>query len=124
MGQVSEAERLLNTRLKAILDEAVGGMPMSDERRARATDYAIKLAEGTKKAEWFDFVIKLHLGLGTLLPAQSVDRLYPLGSHIKGLDIGLLRRYTQELSRNSAGYSPSQRFAFQRLQGLERIALA
>lgn len=121
LGRFEEAERMLGKKLTAMLDEARAGKLPSDQRLFAATSYALRLAEGTKKAAWLDWVFQIHDASDKLLDADAIGRLhdlvrrirYPGGKHFKG--------YMANLRGRAESLSPSQRFLLQRLEGIERV---
>ncbi len=84
--------------------------------------YGVKLAAVTGKAQWLDYPIKLYATLGKPLPLTAIDELYALLRKRLGIDLQLLRDYVTSLRRQAAQLSPAERFALQRIEGLERLA--
>ena len=63
--------------------------------------------------------------LGTsvlVLPLALVDEMYVLLRRVRGLDLDVLRTYTEHLRARSQELAPAERFVLQRLLGLERLA--
>jgi hypothetical protein len=48
--------------------------------------------------------------------------MYVLLRRVRGLDLVVLRSYTEELKARSEELAPAERFVLQRLLGLERLA--
>ena len=57
----------------------------------------MKLAGRTGKAAWLDHAVKLYDALGLVLPLALVDEMYVLLRRVRGLDIEVLRAYTERL---------------------------
>jgi hypothetical protein len=88
----------------------------------RAAGYAMRLAAGTGRGAWIDYVFQLYKALGALLPARIVDELYAAVRKVKHTDKSLLRAYTARLREASPAFGPAERFVFQRIEGFERWA--
>lgn len=121
LGRYEEAERMLGRRLDEILKEAQSGKPVSPERLFAATSYALRLAEGTGKAAWLDWVFAAHDATGQLLDADAIGRLHDLTRRIRYPGGKAFKRYLANLRAKADTLSPSQRFLLQRLEGLARM---
>ena len=122
LGRGEEAEHLIAAHLVAALADATSPSKLSPEIARAAAGYAVKLASATGKASWLDYAVKLYGALDLVLPLALVDEMYVLLRRVRGIDIGLLRAYTEELRRRALGLTPTDRFVLQRLIGLERLA--
>lgn len=122
MGRAEEAERILQRSLMEILERARSSEPNQGELTSRAAAYAAKLAGATGRGFWVDYIFELYTLSGELLPASTVDELYSSLRKVKSFDLALLRNYTDVIRRKSSGFSPSERFVQQRLEGLERLS--
>jgi len=120
MGHGPEAEKLLRGHLDRILASARGGTGQ-DPQNAKAAGYALKLAQATGKSEWVDFVFKLYTTLGSMLPRDLVDELYTVLRRVRGVRAPLLRDYITLMQQRENSLSPAERFALQRLSGLDRL---
>jgi hypothetical protein len=123
MGRFDEAERVLARVLSAQLARAQRGDPVSPARLSESTSYAIRLAEGTKKASWIDWIFEIHYATGSLLSAPDVERLHEIVRKVRYTSSGVLRRYVEKLAART-DLTPAQRFQVQRLQGLLRVVSA
>jgi predicted DCC family thiol-disulfide oxidoreductase YuxK len=121
-GKGQEAERLLSGHLTARLQQARRGSILPPEMVTRAARYAVRLAAATEKASWLDYVVSLYTALAQPLPLPIVDEMYSLVRKVRGIDRGLLREYVSVLRTNAERYTPEERFALQRVEGLERLA--
>lgn len=122
LGRGEEAERVIATHLQAALADAVAGRDVSLDIARTAAGYAVKLAGATGKALWMDHAVKLYSTLGLVLPLALVDEMYVLLRRVRGLDISVLRTYTESLKGRAQELAPAERFVLQRLLGLERLA--
>ena len=82
----------------------------------------MKLAGSTGKPLWLDYAVRLYHALDLVLPLALVDEMYVLLRRVRGIDLGVLRAYTESLRTRSLGLAPAERFVLQRLIGLERLA--
>lgn len=122
LGRGEEAERVISTHLHAALHDATSGHGVSPDIARTAAGYAVKLAGATGKAAWLDHTVKLYDALGLVLPLALVDEMYVLLRRVRGLDIEVLRAYTERLRERTESLAPAERFVLQRLLGLERLA--
>jgi hypothetical protein len=121
MGRVDEAERLLQRALTDALAKASHG-DLNPDFTEKAASYAIRLASGTGKGAWVDYVFDLYTALRALLPARLVDELYAVVRKVKHTDKARVRAYTACLREISHGFGPAERFVQQRIEGFERMA--
>lgn len=121
-GKGQEAERLLSGHLTARLQQARRGSILPPEMITRAARYAVRLAAVTEKPSWLDYVVALYMALAQPLPLPVVDEMYALVRKVRGMDRALLREYVSVLRTNAERYTPEERFALQRVEGLERLA--
>lgn len=121
LGRYEEAERMLGRRLDEILADARASKRVSPERLFAATGYALKLAEGTGKAAWLDWVFAAHDATGQLLDADAIGRLHDLTRRIRYPGGKAFKQYLANLRRRADTLSPSERFLLQRLEGIARM---
>lgn len=122
LGRGDEAERLIATHLTAALADAEAGNTLSPDIARTAAGYSVKLAGATGKASWLDHAVKLYRALNLVLPLALVDEMYVLLRRVRGLDLVVLRTYTEQLREREQTLAPAERFVLQRLSGLERLA--
>lgn len=122
LGRGEEAERVIATHLQSTLSDATGGREVSLDIARTAAGYAVKLAGATGKALWLDHAVKLYAALNLVLPLALVDEMYVLLRRVRGLDLDVLRSYTEALRGRAEELAPAERFVLQRLLGLERLA--
>lgn len=122
LGHGDEAERMLQLHLVRLLEQTQNGLPPPPESASLAAHYAVKLAAVTGKPRWLDYPIELYSALGKPLPLTTIDDLYALLRKPTGIDLALLRSYVKALRERAAALGPADRFALQRIEGLERLA--
>jgi len=120
MGRADEAERLLTRPLQEAMTKArAGAIPR--EHAEKAALYAARLAGGTTRGGWIDYVFELYTLLRLPLPGRLVDELYAVIRKVKHSDPVVHRAYTACLREISHGFGPAERFIQQRIEGLERL---
>jgi pSer/pThr/pTyr-binding forkhead associated (FHA) protein len=122
VGRPDEAERVLRMHLDAILDQAREGRGAPPEQCKQAAAYATRLANATGRPEYLNYPVRLYHHLGEPLPLPIIDELYGLIRRVRGVDRALLRKYVALLRSRAAHMAPAERFALQRVEGLERLA--
>lgn len=120
MGRADEAERILQSLLSEILARA-GDRKHADLGLVEtASRYAIRLAIGTGKPLWIDYVFSVYGSLRRPAPATVIDDLLQNARKVKGLDPKGIRAYLAILKEDLTSFGPAERFLFQRIEGLER----
>lgn len=122
LGRGDEAEHLIAAHLHAALGDAEGERGLSPDIARTAAGYAVKLAGATGRPSWLDYAVRLYSALELVLPLALVDEMYVLLRRVRGIDLGVLRVYTDALRTRSQTLAPAERFVLQRLIGLERLA--
>jgi hypothetical protein len=120
LGRADEAERLLQRALQQTMNKAREG-DLPPEHSEKAALYAIRLAGGTTRGSWIDYVFELYTLRRAPLPARLVDELYAVVRKVKHGDLSVLRGYTACLREISHEFGPAERFIQQRIEGLERL---
>jgi hypothetical protein len=121
MGRAEEAERLLSGHLQHILQDVEAGRVPESALTERGVHYAVKLAELSRKPGWINYSIRVYAGLGRPLPMEVVNELYALLRKVRGVDVALLRQYVALLHSRVPEYSPTDRFAVKRIEGLSTL---
>ena len=121
LGRGEEAERVLSTALGNVLAEAKRGRAPEARVIARAAAYAGKLAEATAHGKWLDYTIDLYASLRRPMPIELVDQMYAVLRRVDSVNLSALRAYLSVLHAQAQAYAPNERFAIQRLEGLERL---
>jgi predicted component of type VI protein secretion system len=122
MGRAAEAERLLASPLADVIEASRAGKPMPPSLVDQAAKFSAKLATATGKGGWADYVIELYAAQGRPPPAPVIDELYTAMRKVTAIDITRLRHYIEDLRGTISSFGPADRFLFQRLEGLERLA--
>jgi pSer/pThr/pTyr-binding forkhead associated (FHA) protein len=122
MGRAAEAERLLASPLADVIEASRAGKPMPPSLVDQAAKFSAKLATATGKGGWADYVIELYAAQGRPPPAAVIDELYTAMRRVTAIDITRLRHYIEDLRGTISSFGPADRFLFQRLEGLERLA--
>ena len=122
MGRGDEAERVLSTALNNVLAEVKRGREPAQRVLLRAATYAGKLADATAHGKWLDYTIELYASLRRPMPIEFIDQMYGVLRRVDAVNLASLRAYLSFLQAQATTYAPSERFAIQRLEGLERLA--
>jgi hypothetical protein len=122
MGKAGEAERLLASALADVIEATRAGRPLPPTLVDQAAKFSAKLATATGKGGWADYVIELYAAQKRPCPAHVIDELYNAMRKVTAVDLNRLRGYVAMLRQSLPRYGPAERFLFQRLEGLERLA--
>jgi len=122
LGRGDEAEHVIATHLHAALADAMAGRSLPQDVARTAAGYAVKLAGATSRPAWLDYAVRLYGALDLVLPLSLVDEMYVLLRRVRGIDLQVLRGYTERLRGRAQALAPAERFVLQRLLGLERLA--
>jgi len=122
MGRADEAERILASALNDAMDAARNGKKVGPSVVDVAARFAAKLATATGKGQWADFVIEIYATQERPCPAIVIDELYNAYRKVNAVDLARLRGYLDSLRNRLPTFGPAERFLFQRLEGLERLA--
>jgi len=123
LGRYDEAERVLSRILEPMLQRAATGL-LPAARLEEGTKYALRLAEGTKRQSWIDWIFDLHTAAGAMIGASSIDRLHDVVRKIRYTSGAALRRYLERMRSKEAELSPGDRFLLQRIEGIQRVISA
>jgi hypothetical protein len=124
LGNPDSAERLLQGGLQEVMTDVRADRPIGPESIELAARFAARLASGTGKGSWGDYVVEIYHRLEALPPAAIVDELYVAARKMKGFDLARFRSYLETMRGRSAELTPTEKFVLQRLDGLERILAA
>lgn len=122
MGKAGEAERLLASALADVIEATRASRPVPPTLVDQAAKFSAKLATATGKGGWADYVIELYQAQQRPCPATVIDELYTAMRKVTAVDLNRLRAYLASLRQNLHRYGPAEKFLFQRLEGLERLA--
>jgi len=121
LGRGEEAERVLSTALNNVLAEVRRGREPAARVLNKAGTYAGKLAEATAHGKWLDYTIELYASLRRPMPIELVDQMYAVLRRVDAVNLPALRAYLSILHAQTQAFAPNERFAIQRLEGLERL---
>ena len=122
MGKHVEAERILASPLADVIEASRAGKRITPSLLDQAARFSARLATATGKGAWADYVIELYQSQGRIVPAPVIDELYNAFRRVSAIDLGRLRDYVAELRGQLGQFGPAERFLFQRIEGLERLA--
>ncbi len=122
MGKAAEAERILASPLADVIEASRAGKRVTPTLVDQAARFSAKLATATGKGAWADYVVELYSAQQRMCPAPVIDELYNAMRKVTAIDLVRLRSYVEQLRQKVASYGPAERFLFQRLEGLERLA--
>ncbi len=123
MGRVEDAERILTNLLGDLLAGYESGK-REVSTLSEATRFALRLASETGKTQWLDWVFLAHLALAKVPATPVVDELYLVARKIKYPITPPFRNYLAKMREQVPLLGPTERFAFQRIEGLVRVLLA
>ena len=122
MGKAAEAERILASPLADVIEASRQGKRITPSLLDQAARFSARLATSTGKGAWADYVIELYQSQGRMVPAPVIDELYNAFRRVSAIDLGRLRDYLDALREQLPQFGPAERFLFQRIEGLERLA--
>jgi predicted component of type VI protein secretion system len=122
MGRAVEAERILASPLGDVIEASRAGKRVTPTLVDQAARFSAKLATATGKGAWADYVIELYSAQRRPCPAPVIDELYNALRRVTAIDLQRLREYIEDLRSRLHTFGPAERFLFQRLEGLERLA--
>jgi pSer/pThr/pTyr-binding forkhead associated (FHA) protein len=122
MGRSAEAERLLASALADVIESSRLGRALPSELVDEAARFSARLATVTGKGGWADYVVELYQAQERPPPAPVIAELYTALRKITNLDVSRLRDFVEQIRCYAHEYGPADRFLFQRLEGLLRLA--
>jgi hypothetical protein len=96
-GHAADAENMLRAHLDGLLLDAGRERRSSPAARVRAFAFALKLAEATGKASWFDYAVDLLRAERTVCTEHQLDQLRVTMHRVKGVDPRRIARYAVAL---------------------------
>ncbi len=123
MGRAEEAERLLASALADVIEACRAGRRIPASLAEHAGRFSAKLATATGKGAWADYVVELYAAQRRPAPAPVIDELYNAFRKVTSVDLAKLREYVEMLRAQLPKFGPADRFLFQRIEGLERLAV-
>lgn len=123
LGRGDEAERILSSYLRNMLQVAKVGGELDAETADKAAMYAVRIAEATGKGTWADYVFELFTVAKRPLPAPVVERLYESLRKLSPVSVSGFRQYLSALRSVETQFGPSERFLMRRIEGLEALGV-
>lgn len=124
LGRFDEAERVLTRPLADLLVRAQRGERVATSALGESTSFALRLAEGTKRAAWLDWLFDVHAATGVLMSAPDIEQLHEVVRRTRYTNVAAVRRYLARLAQHGDKLSVAQRFQVQRLEALLRVVSA
>src|SRR5438445_566095 len=93
LGRPEDAERILAALLSDILAQVQDEKAMPVEIVDQAAHYGVRLAAGTSKGTWVDYVVALYTAVRRPCPAPIVDELHTVLRKTGAVDLDALRTY-------------------------------
>lgn len=93
MGHFEDADRVLGSHLRNVLEDAKAGKGVLPENQKLVSDYALKFANASKDGRWFDLVIELFDAEKTVCPDEIIIELQVALDKVADVDAEHIRRY-------------------------------
>jgi pSer/pThr/pTyr-binding forkhead associated (FHA) protein len=122
MGRAEDAERVLASSLTDVIEASRKGKAVPPALAEHAARFAAKLATATQKGAWVDYAIEIYATMQRPAPAVVIDELYGALRKVTTADVGKVKAYVEMLRGQLPSFGPADRFLFQRIEGLERLA--
>jgi pSer/pThr/pTyr-binding forkhead associated (FHA) protein len=123
LGRGDEAERILSSYLRNMLQTARVGGELDADTADKAALFAVRIAEATGKGTWADYVFELFTVAKRPLPAPIVERLYESLRKLSPVSMNVYRQYLSALRSVEGQFGPSDRFLMRRIEGLEALGV-
>jgi len=94
-GRFGEAEKILAKHLRGVLADIRGLRQTGTEVRDKAYKYSLRLAEVTRKPEWFDLAVDLLFVQGIVCSGPQVEELLRVRKLLGKLDPHRLEQYAE-----------------------------
>jgi pSer/pThr/pTyr-binding forkhead associated (FHA) protein len=114
-GNLDEANRVLSTHLKRILQGATAGLTVPDEVRLLASKHALSLGRWTGMSTWIDYVVELHVAARRAMSQETFTMFESVMLSIGDFDRQLLTYYVDGLRGERALLSAEERLVLERL---------
>lgn len=123
LGRGDEAERMIATYLRNLLQVAKTRAEVEQRVAEKAANYAVLIAIATGKGTWVDYAFDLYSVVKRPLPAPIVDRLYESLRKLSPVSANGFRQYLAVLRAEEAQFGPSERFLLRRIEGIESLGV-
>jgi hypothetical protein len=119
LGRGDEAERILSSYLRNMLQVARAKGEVDPLAAEKAVTYAVRIAEVTNKGMWIDYAFDLYAVRRRPLPASIIERLYDTVRKVSPLSVNAFRHYLLALRSADQEMGVAERFLVRRIEGLE-----
>jgi hypothetical protein len=121
LGRGDEAERILSSYLRNLLQMARGRGDVDLLAAEKAVTYAVRIAEVTGKGAWVDYAFDMYAVFRRPLPVVVVERLYDIVRKLSPVSVSAYRQYLLALRSAEGEMGPADRFVVRRIEGLESL---
>jgi pSer/pThr/pTyr-binding forkhead associated (FHA) protein len=121
LGRGDEAERILSSYLRNMLQVARARGDVDPRAREKAVTYAVRIAEVSGKGAWVDYAFDTYAVVRRPLPAALIEKLYDVVRRASPLSANAFRQYLLALRSAEAEMGPADRFLVRRIEGLETL---
>ena len=101
-GKIAEAEQLLAVHLNEVLNDVATTQQTSPAARDMAFDYGLRLAELTRKQQWFDFSVDLLLVQGIVATQEQAENLLRVQKQFEHLETQRIELYCRLVRKKPA----------------------
>jgi hypothetical protein len=119
LGRADEAERILSSYLRNMLQVARGRGDVDPVVAEKAVTYAIRIAEVSGKGAWVDYAFDTYAVMRRPLPTALIEKLYEVVRRAAPLSASAFRQYLLALRSAESEMGPAERFLIRRIEGLE-----
>lgn len=121
LGRGDEAERILSSYLRNMLQAARARGDVEARSMEKAVTYAVRIAEVSGKGAWVDYAFDTYAVVRRPLPAPLIEKLYDVVRKASPLSANAFRQYLLALRSAEAEMGPADRFLVRRIEGLETL---
>jgi hypothetical protein len=119
LGRADEAERILASYLRNMLQVARGRGEVDPLAAEKAVTYAVRIADVSGKGVWVDYAFDTYAVMRRPLPPTLIERLYEIVRRAAPLSANAFRQYLLALRSAEPEMGPADRFLIRRIEGLE-----
>jgi len=119
MGRFDAAERVLRGQLKEVLSGARSGRSVRPDVFDVAVEYGLRLAEVTRRGEWIDYVVEMHMIDARFMDGPVIARLASLLPTASDADKEMFYFYKEAMRGKRAELPLADQVACDRILKLE-----
>jgi hypothetical protein len=120
-GNLKEAQRVLSTHLGRVLSGAQSGLVVTSEISELAAQYALDLSLWTRKAQWLNYVVELHLATQRVMSDKTRSAFASIQAQVpEPCDVLLFAYYVESMKERAEPLSDAERLRLARLEELRR----